>query len=164
MQPLRHYPARRRAPALGLGNALSVHLACAKTSPQLFWLTAEREPAWNAPSEVRGGHAGLFKVCWGEKMIKGGTLSCCQAPQAPGYPAEPDGGPGASRRGRGEREAAVTRACSLPPWLASEGLGGRVCPGWEVGAESPPQSSCTADVCVLEIKVTNAARASTSSL
>ena len=73
MQPLRHCPTRLGAPALRLANALCVHLACARTSPQLSWLTAEREPAWNAPSEVQGGHAGFFEVCWGERMIKDRT-------------------------------------------------------------------------------------------
>lgn len=81
-QPLRHYPARRSVPALGLASLLSVHLACARTSPQRSWLTAERGPAWNAPSRVGGGTVSFFEACLEERGVAGGSLSCCQALQA----------------------------------------------------------------------------------
>lgn len=71
--------------------------------------------------------------------------------------------PGSAEEGGGERGDPDKSV--LPRTEVSFGkLRGRVCPGSEVGAESPPQSNWAAGFCVLEIKVTNAARVSTSSL
>ena len=69
MQPLKHCLARRGAPAQALANALSVHLACAKTSLQLSRLAAEGDPAWNAPSEVGGGGTLTFSRSVREKGL-----------------------------------------------------------------------------------------------
>lgn len=111
-----------------------MHLACARTSPQRAQLTAEGAPARYAPSGLRGGALWPLQGLLGrEGGIVGRSLSCWQAPWAPGDLAELEGCPGAGRgRGKGEmRESALSSA-----EVGVRGRGGRVCPGsrWPQGS------------------------------
>lgn len=95
-------------------------------------------PPGTRPPDSGGGALWPLQGQLGRKGgVVGRSLSCWQAPWAPGDLAELEGCPGAGRgRGKGEmRESALSSA-----EIGVRGRGGRVCPGSEVATGLLPQS------------------------